>query len=158
MAQNSFVLPDYHFMLVAPNLGAEWLFAGARLYWQTFRPTVISDFELLTLIPLRYSLAVTCIARRDIVDYYREQLTQVAPRALFDPVVYDYVEDLQLTLDGRAQLYQPFGVPVPPTATPTMTLFPSVTPGPPPTEGPPATRPPAGYITQTPPPTTTTGG
>ncbi len=153
MAQNSFVLPDYHFLLIAPNLGAEWLFAGARVYWQTFRPTVISDFELLRLIPLRFSLAVTCVARRDIVDQYREQLRQAAPRALFDPVVYDYVEDVQLTLDGRAQLYQPFGVPVPPTLTPTITPLPSNTPGPAPTEGVPATREPAGYITQTPPPT-----
>jgi hypothetical protein len=153
MAQNSFVLPDYHFLLVAPNLGAEWLFAGARTYWQTFRPTIISDFELLSLIPLRFSLAVTVVARRDIVDHYREQLTQVAPRALFDPVVYDYVEDVQLTLDGRAQLYQPFGVPVPPTATPTITPLPSNTPGPAPTEGAPSTREPSGFITQTPPPT-----
>jgi hypothetical protein len=153
MAQNSFILPDYHFLLLAPNLGAEWLFAGARLYWQTFRPTVINDVELLHLIPLRFSLAVTCIARRDTIDFYREQVAASAARALFDPVVYDYVEDLQLTLDGRAQLYQPFGVPVPPTATPTMTLFPSVTPGPAPTEGIPPTREPAGYITQTPPPT-----
>ena len=44
-------LPNYHFLLIAPNLGAEWFFDAARAYWERFRPIVVSDLELVRLIP-----------------------------------------------------------------------------------------------------------
>jgi hypothetical protein len=65
------------------------------------------------------------------------------PDALFDPVVYDFIEDAQIALEQRAQTNQPFGVPLIPTETPT--------PGPTsppvyPTPGPVA----PGFVTQAP--------
>lgn len=149
MAQNT--LPDNHFLLITPNLDATWFFDAARAYWQRFRPTVISDVRLVGLVPEDRSIAVTVITRRDRVEQIGVELAQTAPRALFDPIVFDFFEDTQAELNRRAETNQPFGVPLLPTSTPT--------PGPTarpiyPTPGPIIPRPAgAGLITQTPAPT-----
>ena len=136
-------MPNYHFLLIAPNLGAEWLFDAARAYWERFRPTVISDLELVALVPDVFTVAITVVARRDLVSQIGVQLSRVRPDALFDPVVYDFFDDARLALNGRAELGQPFGVPL---ATPAPAPLPTavaVTPGALPSEAPP------GFITQT---------
>jgi|FLYN01.1.fsa_nt_gi hypothetical protein len=137
-------LPNYHFLLIASNLGAEWLFDAARAYWERFRPTVVSDLRLVALVPDTFTVAVTVIARRDTVAQIGVELARVRVDALFDPVVYDFFDDARLALEGRAALNQPFGVPL---ATPVAAPLPTpldVTPGPLPSEAPP------GFITQTP--------
>ncbi|MBZ0303847.1 MAG: hypothetical protein K8J31_29165 [Anaerolineae bacterium] len=144
-------LPNYHFLLIASNLGAEWFFDAARAYWEQFRPTVISDLPLVSLISDEFSVAVTTIARRDRVAQIGVELAKIAPEALFDPVVFDFLEDAQQALDERARLNQPFGVPLIPTETPT--------PGPTsqpvyPTPGPIGIP---GFVTQTSTPTPTPG-
>ena len=141
MSQTS--LPDYHFLLIAPNLGAEWYFEAARAYWERFRPIVISDLSLINIVPDNVSVSVTIVARRDLVAQLGVELSQLNPDALFDPVVYDFIEDAQIALEQRAQTNQPFGVPLIPTETPT--------PGPTsppvyPTPGPVA----PGFVTQAP--------
>jgi hypothetical protein len=143
MTQSS--LPNYHFLLIASNLGAEWLFDAARTYWERFMPTVISDVELLRLLPKTRTVVVTILARRDRIAYISAQLAQYVPQATLDPVAYDYFDDAKLTLDGRASLDQPFGVPLP--VTPTLLPPPTLTP----TPGVP-TRAPGGFVTQTPTP------
>jgi hypothetical protein len=139
-------LPDYHFLLIASNLGAEWFFEGARAYWEAFRPTVITELPLVSIVPEDYSIAVTAVVRRDRVAQIGVELAKIAPDALYDPIVFDFFEDTKSTLDERARLFQPFGVPLIPTETPT--------PGPTsrplyPTPGPVI---PPGFITQTPTP------
>lgn len=121
-------LPDFHFLLIAPNLGAEWLFDAARQYWDRFRPIVVSDLELVRLVPSNFSVAVTMIARRDTVAQWGVLLAQALPQALPDMVVYDYFEDMKQALNRRAELGQPFGVPLQPTTVPPTPLQP--TPGP----------------------------
>lgn len=112
-------LPDYHFLLIASNLGAEWFFEGARDYWERFRPTVISDLSILSILPEDVTVAVTAVARRDRIAELGVELSRLRPDALFDPVVFDFYEDTKQTLDNRAQTNQPFGVPLLPTETPT---------------------------------------
>ena len=51
--------PDFHFLLISPNLGAEWLFDAARVYWDRYRPTIVSDFNFVLLIPREQTVAVT---------------------------------------------------------------------------------------------------
>lgn len=131
MAQDT--LPDYHFLLIAPNLGSQWFYDAARRYWLRFFPTVISNYTLLPLIPEQYNLAVTVVARRDRIAQLGVELARLVPRARFDPVVHDFYEDTKTELDRRAEMYQPFGVPLPPTATwtPAPTSGPLLpTPGP----------------------------
>lgn len=137
--------PDYHFLLVSPNLGAEWLFDAARAYWDTFRPTVINDFDLLIFVPPERSITVTVIARRDTAPRLGVDLSQIRPNAYFDPVVFDNFEDARAELNRRAQVQQPFGVPL-------STAVPTLDPNAPfvPTPRLPPTRPPAGFMTATP--------
>ena len=147
-------LPNYHFLLMAPNLGAEWLFDAAREYWTRFRPIVVTDLELVRLIPKGYTISVTMVARRDTARQWGVWLAQNVPDALLDGVVYDLFEDTRTALNQRAQTNQPFGVPLKATATPVIPISP--TPGsllaqP---AGPP-TRAPGGFITQTPTPNIT---
>jgi hypothetical protein len=138
-------IPDYHFLLITSNLGAEWLFDAARAYWERFQPTVISDFTLLRIIPAERTISVTAITRRDRVAQLGVELAQTAPAALFDPVVFDFFEDTKLELDRRAQNNQPFGVPLA-TATPGPSAPPVY-----PTAGAVVTEVP-GFVTQTPTP------
>lgn len=144
-------LPNYHFLLMAPNLGAEWLFDAAREYWTRYRPIVVTDLELVRLIPGGYSVIVTTVARRDTAKQWAVWLAQNVPDALFDGVVYDLFEDTRKALNQRAQTDQPFGVPLKPTPTPIPAISPSpgaligATAAPP-------TRAPGGFITQTPTP------
>jgi hypothetical protein len=143
-------LPDYHFLLIAPNLGGEWFFDAARQYWARFRPTVISDLGFISLIPQPTTIAVTVLARRDTATQWGVSLAQTVPDALFDPIVQDSFDDAKLMLNSRAQLNQPFGVPLIPTPTPPA----AITPTPGSILGPAVvpTREPGGFITQTPTP------
>jgi hypothetical protein len=146
-------LPNYHFLLMAPNLGAEWLFDAAREYWTRFRPIIVTDLELVRLIPKGYTIIVTLVARRDTAQQWGVWLAQNVPDALLDGVVYDAFEQTRTALNQRAQTNEPFGVPLKPTPTPQVPISP--TPGSligGPVEVIPPTRAPAGFITQTPTP------
>ncbi len=140
--------PDFHFLLISPNLGAEWLFDAARVYWDRYRPTIVSDFNFVLLIPREKTVAITLIARRDTAAQFGVQLAQINPDAYFDPVVNDLFDDTKQVLDERARLGQPFGVPL---TQPTPTINPNPVFIPTPRLMP--TRPPAGFVTEPPPPT-----
>lgn len=104
--------PDFHFLFIAPNLGVEWLFDAARLYWDRFRPTVISNFDLLIFLPTDRTVIVTALMMRDYAPQAGVDLSRNRPDAYFDPVVRDTFEEVQAVLDQRAMLAQPFGVPI----------------------------------------------
>lgn len=140
-------LPEFHFLLIAPALGSEWLFDAARAYWDRFRPTVVSGVDFVRLIPPQRSVAVTVIARRDAIAQYGVQLAQFVPLGFFDPVSYPTIEDTKRVLDERAFLNQPFGVPL----TQPLPTF-DINQPPIPTPRLPPTRPPAGFVTATPSP------
>jgi hypothetical protein len=148
------IYPDYHFLLIAPNLGAEWLFDAARRYWDRFRPTILPDFDFLALIPPDRTVTVTVIARRDTAQALAMELALYLPNAYYDPVVYDLLEDMRAALNRRADAGEPFGVPM---SQPTATGDPNATFVPTPRL--PTTRPPAGFVTEAPPtiPPTPTG-
>lgn len=102
----------YHFLYFAPNLSAAWFTKASRLYWQAYRPMVIYDLTFVTYVPLNNQIILTTIARSDTAPLLREQLAQELPYVIHDPLVYDFLEDVQLTLEARVQTNQPFGVPV----------------------------------------------
>lgn len=145
-------LPDYHFLLIAPNLEPEWFFRGARRYWERFRPTVIKDGALLALIPVDVTVAVSILTRRDAFETMAVEVARSRPRAFIDALIYETVREAAGTLDVRADTNQPFGVPlrpteVPPTRAPLQPTLGAVT-GP---LGTPTPTPNAsGFITQTP--------
>jgi len=102
---------DYHFLYIDAALGPEWLFAASRRYWTAFHPIVVSTLDVIDLIPARSSLVITILARRDLAQALIDTVTKRFPRAKRDPLVYDVPADLQLTLDGRADYNQRFGLP-----------------------------------------------
>jgi hypothetical protein len=103
--------PDYHFLYIDPALGADWLFVAARRYWERFRPMVVTSFDLVSYVPPQRSIAITTLARRDLAKKVASDVKKNFPHAFHDPLVYDYIEEMKLTLDGRADLQQRFGVP-----------------------------------------------
>ncbi|MBX3062850.1 MAG: hypothetical protein U0528_11710 [Anaerolineae bacterium] len=126
------ITPDYHFIYLDPALAADWLFVAARQYWIVFRPMVVSNLDLIEYV-YRESMpmvAITVLARRDIAPKIKEQVAKRFPAAYYDPLVYDYPDEMKLTLDGRAEFQQRFGVPEPPpSATPVpLPQVPDVTP------------------------------
>jgi hypothetical protein len=145
-------LPDYHFLLISPNLGGEWLFDAARLYWERYRPIIVSDLELVRVIPANVNTIVTVIARRDTIAQWGVTFAQVVPHVLLDPLVFDRFDQMKAALAQRAQTNQPFGQPLNPTPPPPTPITP--------TQGPligqapviPPTRAPGGFITATPTP------
>jgi hypothetical protein len=102
--------PDYHFLYIDKTLDADWLFKAARRYWDRFRPMVISDLDLVAHVPQGSTIAITTLARRDMALMIAELIRSRYPRVRHDPLVYDYVEEMQLTLDGRAEFQQRFGL------------------------------------------------
>ena len=105
-------LPDFHFLMLPVNMGAEWLFDAARLYWEHFKPTIVSDFEFVRLIPRQYQVAVTVIATRDRIAQLGVDLAQRVPDALYDVIAAESLDEVRESLDLRARLNQPFGVPL----------------------------------------------
>ena len=142
--------PDFHFLLIAPNLGAEWLFDAARRYWERYRPTVIDDYDFIPLIPPDRTITVTVVARRDTAPALGVELMRLRPDALYDPVVRDTFEEPKAELTRRADESQPYGVPIlqpTPTLDPNAPFIPRRRLQP--------TRPPAGFVTATPSPAST---
>lgn len=102
---------NYHFMYIDSTLDAAWLFTAARRYWDTFRPIVIADLDLISYVPAGRSVAITTLARRDMAPNIAALIKKRYPAAYYDPLVYDNVDEMKLTLDGRTDLHQPYGVP-----------------------------------------------
>jgi hypothetical protein len=105
--------PDYHFLYIDSMLDAEWLFVAARRYFQRFQPIIVGDLEIIWYIylPKHRTIAVTTLARRDRAEAVAAELLNRYPQVIHDPLVYDYLEEMKMTLDGRTDFRQRFGVP-----------------------------------------------
>jgi len=101
--------PDYHWLVLAPGLQADWFFQAARRYWQTFRPTVLTEWDIIPHMPNTKSLAITVLARSDTIDYMKERIQVAWPNVKFDPVVFDTLPEMQAELDNRATYQKRFG-------------------------------------------------
>lgn len=100
-----------HFLYFAPGIGARWFLQASRLYWQTFRPIVIHNLDL---VQYGYDapdveVIITSVSRSDTAEQTRTAIVERFPGAEHDPLVYDYVEFVALTLDARVEENQPFG-------------------------------------------------
>ncbi|HRE46705.1 MAG TPA: hypothetical protein PLD47_03190 [Aggregatilineales bacterium] len=102
--------PDYHFLYLPAALSADWLFDAAQHYWERFRPIVISALDLIDHLPRGKRTVLTVLMRRDLAPTVLAEVKKRFPRLELDPLVYDVVRDLKLTLDGRAEFGQRFGL------------------------------------------------
>ena len=102
---------SYHFLYLSPGMSADWFFIAARSYWLHFQPNVISTLSVATFTPYRHRVAITSLSRRDTAQMVRAEIARVLPHAFHDPLVYDYLNEMQLSLDKRVAVDQRFGVP-----------------------------------------------
>ena len=106
-------LPTYHFLYLAPGLNLDYFFVGARNYWLAFDVMVVHDIWIARFVPFNATIGVTALAQSDTVDLVKDLVGAVlGDRAYLDLLVYDYLEDVQFTLDVRAERNEPFGVPL----------------------------------------------
>ena len=105
--------PDYHFLYLDPALGVEWFFVAARQYWEHFRPMVVNNLELISYVygSKKRTVAVTALVRRDMAEKIATDVASRFPNIQYDPLVYDTIDDMKLTLDGRSDFQQRFGIP-----------------------------------------------
>jgi hypothetical protein len=104
---------DFHFLFLAPGVSPDYFFVAARRYWQAFKTIVIYDLSLVEFVPSQYQIAITTLARSDSAAAVRDAIqTNFGPNVYHDALVYDFLEDMQLTLEARAQRNEPFGVPL----------------------------------------------
>jgi hypothetical protein len=101
--------PDFHWLILAPGLQAEWFFQAARRYWQSFRPTLMTDWDMIGYLPRKKSLAVTVLARPDTIDYLDANIRDEWPNVFYDPIVADDLAAMQAELDRRADAQRRFG-------------------------------------------------
>lgn len=79
--------PDFHMVILAPNLEPRWFFETARPYWNTFRPIVTSITDFMDFFPYSKSLAMTIITPIDQVEAVRQTVTERFPNALLDIII-----------------------------------------------------------------------
>lgn len=104
---------DFHFLYIAPAASVDYFFTAALRYWQTYRPIVLHDIEVVQHVPRQYSIVITSLSRSDSAEFVRDQIeTTYGQRVYHDALVYDFIEDMQLTLDMRAERNEPYGVPL----------------------------------------------
>ncbi|MEL6271299.1 MAG: hypothetical protein AAFU54_15845 [Chloroflexota bacterium] len=111
-------LPDYHFLYIAPNVEPDWFFVAARQYYETYRPTIISNGDLIAIIPPSFTVVVSILARRDAFRSMAVQVAQARETAYLDALIYETATEAEIALNSRAMSEQPFGVPLVPTPTP----------------------------------------
>ena len=101
--------PDLHWLVLAPGLQADWFFQAARRYWQTFRPVVLTDWNLIEQVPHYRSLAITVLTRTDTISYMNEQIRDAWPNVFYDPITFDNLDEMMFELDRRATEQNRFG-------------------------------------------------
>ena len=100
---------DFHMILLAPGIDTSWFFDTARAYWNTFRPMVTNNVELIDLLPSTQSLAVTVISPPDLVETLRQAISGRYPNVWFDLIETDSIETVATTLNNRVQVNRRFG-------------------------------------------------
>ena len=102
---------EFHLIYIDPTLSADWFFVAAERYWLRYRPTVITSLDFLSLLPTRRTVVLTTLARRDFAKKIADDLAKKFPSVIHDPLVYDFPAEMQITLDGRVNLFQRYGLP-----------------------------------------------
>jgi hypothetical protein len=106
-------LPDHHFLYLAPGAGVGYFFVAARRFWEAFSVHVIHDLDVVEQVVEDQLVAVTSLARSDTADMVREIIETRFGNAIYhDLLVYDFMEDVQLTLDIRVDRNEPLGFPL----------------------------------------------
>lgn len=100
---------DFHMVILAPGLDPDWFFNHAAAYWNTFRPIVTTNIELVDFVPKANSLAVTVIAQDAFAQPMQERIKDQYPNVWFDLIIADDTLRVDEIFAERARRQQRFG-------------------------------------------------
>ncbi|PJF43679.1 MAG: hypothetical protein CUN55_07875 [Phototrophicales bacterium] len=101
--------PDHHFVFLVPNFETAWFFQQAETYWDTFKPSLLSDLEFLGNIPPEKTVAVTAITGPDMVDWLTENISERWPHIRLDVIIVDQPQALGQQLAQRVLIGRRLG-------------------------------------------------
>ncbi len=93
---------DLHWLIMAPDVPAEWWLAAGRRYWDAFHPTIITSPTLARLVPPGKKLALTLIVTERSRAGVEHALLRARPDVYYDLIVAGSASDLRDELDRRA--------------------------------------------------------
>jgi hypothetical protein len=100
---------DYHFLMIAPGVSPDWLFQAALRYWQSFRPGLLPQPEMLELMPDDKSVAVTLLATSRTVREAHRRIHEHWPDVYIDLAVGETQEAMRAEMERRVAQDQRFG-------------------------------------------------
>ncbi|MFP4322022.1 MAG: hypothetical protein ACLFTK_06175 [Anaerolineales bacterium] len=101
--------PEHHFIILAPGFDEDMFFNVCRVYCDRFRPTVMTIYEFINLMPTQTSLAVTVITNPDLVDFMNAQVARRWTNVYMDMVVVNGNRELEEMLNSRVAVGRRFG-------------------------------------------------
>ncbi len=93
--------PARHWVFIAPDLNLSWVLDAGWRYWQTFRPTLMSGWDLFSVLPPDQELDVTVIVTPDKAGEVEARIREAHSKAQVDVVVVDTLDDLAAELNWR---------------------------------------------------------
>ncbi|GAB4476808.1 MAG: hypothetical protein Kow00124_19320 [Anaerolineae bacterium] len=100
---------DLHWLIMAPDVPAEWWLAAGRRYWDAFHPAIITSPALTRLVPPGKKLALTLIVTERSRAGVEQALRRARPDMYYDLIVAGSASDLREELDRRAYEGRRFG-------------------------------------------------
>ncbi|MCL4246734.1 MAG: hypothetical protein KJ065_01140 [Anaerolineae bacterium] len=100
---------DFHIVLLAPGLDADWFFDTSRAYWERFRPIVTTDLSLVDYIPFEQSAAITVISPPELMGTLRRAVTLPYPNAYLDLIEAVDLGTVARIFDNRVVVNRRFG-------------------------------------------------
>jgi len=101
--------PTYHFMILAPGINEEWFFNIGRIYWDRFKPILMTVNDYINFLPKDTSLAATVITTPDLVDLMNQQLARRWENVYIDMIVAEEDRQIEELLNSRVAAGRRFG-------------------------------------------------
>lgn len=95
--------PDMHWLLmVTPGFEPRWFFLAGGRYWETFRPTIVTEWSQVELVPPDKRLAVTILVSTDMAGLIENQVKDAPPNVQVDLIPVASLDELRAELNWRA--------------------------------------------------------
>jgi hypothetical protein len=101
--------PDYHFIVLSPDFDASWLFTSAHDYWDRFRPALVTNIDLVGIVPGTKSLAVTALCTPAQANALAKSILALGPNVYLDLLAPATPDELIATLTTRVASGRRFG-------------------------------------------------
>lgn len=101
--------PDFHFIVMSQDFDASWLFVAAHDYWDRFSPVLITNTDLIGVVPATKSLAVTALCTPAQANNLAQAILALGPNVYLDLLAPATPDALAATLNARVASSRRFG-------------------------------------------------